>query len=342
MDSLQHSAEYYATALRVDTALTLAAFTVLYYDYALTVTSEIQWYWSPPSFSLSSFLFAISRYFGLLGPIPVFFEYVSTDFSEHSYTGRCRQFQLYHQVYAITSQGVVAILLILRTYALYNCSKRMLVVLIGMHIGGGIQCLTAVLTGKSVLTNDTSLGFSIPGCNLALTNDQSVQNPRSPRPSCHAEHHSCRRGIHLALAWSAMLWFDTCIFALTFWKAIQVRREVAGGLLVTIFRDGTVYYAILVAVNVVNILTFVLTPSNSPLKGTATTLTNVLSVTLTSRLMLNLRDPSIQTRRHVNGTSRYEPWSTGQFSSRMISFRAPTVAVDTFEMSETTGTDSSV
>ena len=35
-----------------------------------------------------------------------------------------------------------------------------------------------------------------------------------------------------------MLWFDSCIFALTFWKAVQVRREVAGGLLVTIFRDG--------------------------------------------------------------------------------------------------------
>ena len=73
---------------------------------------------------------------------------------------RCRQFQLYHQVYAIMSQGIVAgtsvalrqsrclscllfraVLLILRTYALYNCSKRMLIVLICMHIGGGVQCL---------------------------------------------------------------------------------------------------------------------------------------------------------------------------------------------------------
>ncbi|RDX56615.1 hypothetical protein OH76DRAFT_1451700 [Lentinus brumalis] len=295
---------------------------VLYYDYALTVTSEIQWYWSPPSFSLSSFLFAISRYFGLLGPIPVFFDgmvhpHVSLPRRpSKSNTDRCRQFQLYHQVYAIMSQGVVAILLILRTYALYNCSKRMLVVLIGMHIGGGIQCLTAVLTGKSVLINDTSLGFQTPGCNLALTNDQQQAD--------------------LALAWSAMLWFDTCIFALTFWKAIQVRREVAGGLVVTIFRDGMSTYVAILIRHADDIT------SNSPLKGTATTLTNVLSVTLTSRLMLNLRDPSIQTRRHVNGTGRYEPWSTGQFSSRMISFRAPTVAVDTFEMSETTGTESSV
>ncbi len=55
---------------------------ILYYDYALTVASEIEWYWSPPSFSLSSVLFALVRYYGLLGPIPVFFEYFSVDISE--------------------------------------------------------------------------------------------------------------------------------------------------------------------------------------------------------------------------------------------------------------------
>ncbi len=35
-----------------------------------------------------------------------------------------------------------------------------------------------------------------------------------------------------------MLWYDSCIIALTFWKAIQVRRDVAGGLLAVILRDG--------------------------------------------------------------------------------------------------------
>lgn len=44
--------------------------------------------------------------------------------------------------------------------------------------------------------------------------------------------------LDLALAWSAMLWFDTAIFALTFYKAIQVRHDMPGTLLVTMFRDG--------------------------------------------------------------------------------------------------------
>ena len=83
------------SGVRTDTALTLAAFCessawsvsvvapradgsstgILYYDYALTVVAEIEYYWSPPSLSLSFVLFAVSRYVGLLGPIPVFFEY---------------------------------------------------------------------------------------------------------------------------------------------------------------------------------------------------------------------------------------------------------------------------
>ncbi|KAI0709404.1 hypothetical protein C8Q76DRAFT_743223 [Earliella scabrosa] len=324
---------------------------------------------------------------------------------------------MYHQVYAVLSQAIVAVLLILRTYALYNCSKRMLAVLIGMYMGGAIQSLTAILTSKSPLNTHFPLGFKYSGCDLSLTDDQ---------------------GFHLALAWSAMLWFDTIIFVLTFYKAIKLRHEMPGGLLVTMFRDdfsdmfryvqiremmqsdpsdaqssdirfgpfrhsrirhssldnfppaerittklphskpensgigpgqdptiiqlyrrilkpatdenrtvatGTVYYAILVAVNMANITTFLAISSKIPLKGTATTLTNVLSVTLTSRLMLNLRDPSVQIRRRVDGT-RYEGWSVGQFSSRMMSFRPPTTMhTDNYtmnDMRESAATSSSV
>lgn len=42
----------------------------------------------------------------------------------------------------------------------------------------------------------------------------------------------------LALAWSAMLWFDTTIFVLTLVQAFRVRRYFPGGLLEIMFRDG--------------------------------------------------------------------------------------------------------
>ncbi|KAI0831459.1 hypothetical protein BC628DRAFT_1415956 [Trametes gibbosa] len=317
MSSVDAVASYFVSSVRWDSSLTLSALTILYYDYAMTFFSELEYYWIPASPSLSFLLFVVNRYIGILGPIPVFFEYFS-EMSEH----RCvaPSFDICHEPMSNHLQMSAAttlppnlrnvepsVLLILRTYALYNCSKRMLALLVGMHIGGAIHCLTAVLTSKSPLTTEIPLGFHYSFCNLSLTDDQ---------------------GVHLALAWSAMLWFDTIIFLLTLYKAVQMRKERSGGLLEILFRDGTIYYGILVAVNMVNIITFLETPPNTPMKGMATTMTNVLSVTLTSRLMLNLRDPELQRRGRHAETSRNEGWSMGQFTSRMMSFRQPTTDLE--------------
>ena len=48
--------------------------------------------------------------------------------------------------------------------------------------------------------------------------------------------------VDLALAWAAMLWFDTTIFVLTLAQALRIRRHFPGGLLEIMFRDGTIYY----------------------------------------------------------------------------------------------------
>lgn len=48
----------------------------------MTIFSEIEYYWIPAKHSLSFFLFVTNRYIGILGPIPVFFEYFS-EVSEH-------------------------------------------------------------------------------------------------------------------------------------------------------------------------------------------------------------------------------------------------------------------
>lgn len=48
----------------------------------MTFLSEVEYYWIPAKPSLSFFLFVINRYIGILGPIPVFFEYFA-EVSEH-------------------------------------------------------------------------------------------------------------------------------------------------------------------------------------------------------------------------------------------------------------------
>lgn len=322
MDSVQLDAESFIYAVRFDHSITLGALALLYYDYALTINDELEYYWSPPSLSLSFALFVLNRYVGLLGSIPVFFEYTMA-FAEQ----RCDHIQFYHQIYSIVSQSIVAVLLILRTYALYNCSKRVLATLIVLETAGIIQGLVAILTSSSSSTSEMHIRLMVQGCDLSLSFDE---------------------GLHQGLAWSALLWFDTVIFILTFHKALKVRHEMSGGLLAVMLRDGAIYYAVLIVVNALNVVSFITPRSTTALRGSASTLTNVLSVTLASRLMLNLRDPSVRIRSRVDGprTSSSGGWSVGRFSSRMMSFRAPGhhTYIETFELGElgqSTGTDSS-
>lgn len=48
---------------------------MLYYDYSLTLSMELEHFWKKARLSLVSVLFVVNRYLGLLGSIPVALEY---------------------------------------------------------------------------------------------------------------------------------------------------------------------------------------------------------------------------------------------------------------------------
>ncbi|KAI0375040.1 hypothetical protein BV20DRAFT_934734 [Pilatotrama ljubarskyi] len=277
LDLAQASAEYWYVSVRFNNSLALVAFTLLYYDYVLTVFSEIQYFWRSANMSIISFLFVVNRYLGLLGPIPIAVEYFGDSSEKVKYS---ETFQL---------------MLVIRTYALYDRSKRILILLIVTHLAGALMCLVAIVTTTSPVKTSTPLPFTYKGCDLSLTNDQYVSAP------------------DLTLAWGAMLWFDTTIFVLTLVQALRMRRHFPGGLLEIMFRDGSFsILRIMLAANVSNIITFMVSHpfSGSPLKGMDTTLTNVLSTTLTSRLILNLRNPKLQQSRQVEENDLTSAWNT--------------------------------
>ncbi|KAI0831457.1 hypothetical protein BC628DRAFT_1415955 [Trametes gibbosa] len=280
LEVVQASAEYWVGAVRFNNALVLVAYTTLYYDYLLTFSDEVEYFWKSANLSIISVLFVVNRYLGLLGPLPLILEYF-VDLPEHTYT--------YHQAYALASQGIVAVMLVIRTYALYNRSRRILVILLGTHVSGALVCLVAIVVNVSPVKTVTPLPFKYTACDLSLTNNQAT---------------------HLVIAWGAMLWFDTTIFLLTLTQALRMRRYFPGGLLEVMLRDGTLYYGFMVAANVSNIITFMITRTNSPLKGMDTTLANVLSTTLTSRLILNLRNPELQNPRQSRENDLMSVWDS--------------------------------
>jgi len=99
--------------------------------------------------------------------------------------------------------------------------------------------------------------------------------------------------IRLAGAWEALFVYDLLIFSLTLRKTWKARKDhsITGinvPLISLILRDGAIYFAVMALCNLSNILTFYL--CGPFLRGGLSTFASSISVTMMSRLMLNLHE----------------------------------------------------
>ncbi|KAJ7466818.1 hypothetical protein B0H11DRAFT_2239687 [Mycena galericulata] len=246
--------------------LNAIAFTLLFYDYFLTLEWEISRYWGS-KITWPTVLFFLNRYGTLLGNIPVVIQTFWTTPS----TPEKSSLESYHQYFLIIIQVVVGTLLVLRTYALYernNCVLTFMLV-----IGGGVigVCIwRSLIFDKSVRQDNNNLGLNLGldiGCTYAITAPQSVG---------------------LIIVWTALVSFDCMIFFLTLYRAFS-RWSTDARLLTVLLRDGSIYFGVMVISNASNILTFAF--GGDYTRGVATTFANTISSIMISRLMLNLRDP---------------------------------------------------
>ncbi|KAJ7260155.1 hypothetical protein C8J57DRAFT_1471789, partial [Mycena rebaudengoi] len=279
--------------LNVGNYLGLISFTLLFYDYLLTVGWEITRYWGL-SFNFPSLLFFLNRYGSLFGHIPVAVQYFWIAPGTPSKISVCGKLISYHQYFVVFSQVIIGVMLIMRTYALYERDKRILTLMIVVScavIGVG---LWSVLGGTGKPDKEPPMGLFI-GCASAIS--------RSER-------------IGLAIAWISLGIFDCMIFVLTLYRALSRRHPTGFALIPVLLRDGSIYFRVMVLSNVSNIITFLIgtvstSVSNTAAtlnavqpytRGTVTTFTNVISSIMISRLMLNLRNPALADRLPVSTT----------------------------------------
>jgi len=252
--------------------INLVSFVILYYDYALTLPDEIQRFWATRSITWASAFFYLSRYITLLGHIPVMVQYY---WDSRRSTSVCPSLSKFHQYLAVIIQVIVGILLIMRTYALYDQDIRVLLFICAIALAVIIFGVYSV-TAKS---SDSVIGPFPIGC-VPPTNVTDAKR--------------------LAAAWTGLVLFDVLIFAMTVYKS--TRRNRGDRTLVNILlRDGAIYFAIMAAVSLANILTFHLSPEYE--RGFITTFANIISATMISRLMLNLRDPRLYPRYRVKAAA---------------------------------------
>jgi len=91
-------------------------------------------------------------------------------------------------------------------------------------------------------------------------------------------------------AFSGLLVFDFTVFVLTMARSIKLWTHKEP-FLKRIFIDGLLYYGVIWNLNLVNVI--ILFVTNPVLDLSTPIFTNVLSVVMISRLMINLRDPTI-------------------------------------------------
>ncbi|EIN09104.1 hypothetical protein PUNSTDRAFT_143707 [Punctularia strigosozonata HHB-11173 SS5] len=293
------------TQAEVNRYVSTVAFAVLYYDYFLTIGTEIQRYWRRRLTWPSAFFF-INRYLSVFGQLALVIE----NFYHPQDQSRCDRLHTYHQLFAVITQIIVGILQIIRTYALYGRDRRVLRFILAVAAVVISVGLWAVLGDRSQTIMLTAPGVAI-GCISTLTRHQAL---------------------HLIIAWTGLMVFDTMIFAFTLAKALGHTLSVSRGrrmpghdLFAVLMRDGAVYFAyappselipspspdpflflirisVLALSSLANILSFVLfAPS---LRGLFTAPTNVLAASLISRLMLNVRDPRVVRFASATTTSR--------------------------------------
>ncbi|KAJ7152064.1 hypothetical protein C8R46DRAFT_483994 [Mycena filopes] len=268
----------------------LISFTCLYYDYVLTLDWEVSRYWGS-RITAPTFLFYLNRYAMLGGTIPVIIQYFWTTEPTPRKLAVCAHLHSYHEYFAVVTQIVVGVMLILRTYALYERNRRVLAFMVTVSaavIGVGAW---SVLSSPDAAPGDDDP----PALNLYIGCSTSVSSAQSLR---------------LAAAWGGMGVFDLTIFGLTLYRALSRRRARGVDLISVLLRDGSIYFGVILLANVANILTFVFAGPFA--RGLPTTFTNVISSVMLSRLMLNLRDPSLSRgRASLSGETRSTTLNAG-------------------------------
>ncbi|KAF6756422.1 hypothetical protein DFP72DRAFT_285596 [Ephemerocybe angulata] len=283
--------------------LHLFAISILYYDHILTFKSEVAHLWARPK-SHSSYWFFLNRYFAFFTNIAV----LTLSFTTLS-AQVCRTFTLFRQILLIVNQILVCgaysskeagspcvlnlpfpVLLTLRIYALYHRSKVILTYMLSSGaILAGISCY--VMFGQK-----SSVAEQSAGCHTSLSRISAIR---------------------LAGAWEALFLYDSILFSLTLYKTLKERKDnrITGiniDLVSLILRDGCMYFAVMALCNLANILTFYV--SVPYLRGSLSTFASSTSVTMMSRMMLNLHETADEGIYSTHKTSTHVDYSISQYT----------------------------
>ncbi|KAJ4494517.1 hypothetical protein C8J55DRAFT_414911, partial [Lentinula edodes] len=233
----------------------MLAISILYWDHALTLKYEVHYLWIGPK-TWSSYWFFLNRYFAFFANITVtVFEFYNLAPQVSS------RFGMYRQLVLFIQQVIVCVLLTMRIYALYGRNVKIL----GYMLGSAT--ILAIVAAWSLFGQKSTTATS--GCHHFIDNNIS--------------------SLDLATAWEALFCYDTILFGFTLYQTYKSRHTMGMSLHIPLvslmLRDGVSYHAVRLQSLIKLLMIYVLQPF---LRGSLSTFASCMSVTMMSRLMLNL------------------------------------------------------
>jgi len=250
---------------------TVVSAMLAYYDFFITFADEVKCIWKR-KFSFPTFLFMMNRYSTLFSRTLLIIQllpYQYTTLNNWQDIMLCTVVLRSSEAFTVVSQVSVAIFLALRTFAIWRRDWRIFVLVFAL---GMIVPITSIYYFATL--TPTIVGLPFIGCSeLASLSDVTIGR------------------FNIAVRLSAIV-ADAVVLILTWMKTMGMIRDCKGprshrSVVLMLLRDGTVYFAALLILNIANVVAIQSQAFGS--NGTPAFNDVVVSI-IVSRFLLNLRE----------------------------------------------------
>jgi len=268
----------YAHHSQAVTYMMVVSLAVLVYDYCLTLDREVRLVWKY-KWGVGNILFLLTRYSTFLDiPLVVWLHQ-----RRAPSPGQCLT------VYtAALWLGVFGIfmgdgILFLRTYAFYHKNKKVLAFLIFFYVVIVVVVIIGVhLFIRSLLYVEPPPGIRELGVCFAIKYSKIV-----------------------VVAFCVVIFQQTVILSLTFFKIIEITRLSSSKLIKTLYRDGIFYYVYILLISIANIIVLIAGPRD--LLGLLIPLQRTTRNILAARVLLHVREALHKDLGKMAVTNIYSP-----------------------------------
>ncbi|KAJ7628498.1 hypothetical protein FB45DRAFT_38968 [Roridomyces roridus] len=261
--------------LQLGIYIQVACLSLLVYDTLLNIDRELNYIWRS-RWSLVKCLYLWARYAAVLDTAFAVTKHFVLGVSP---TG-CARMIFFDNVFAALGIAFAEVILMIRTYALYKKSRKILVFFILMWICLVVTNVWPVLqwARSKALAADTSLPSPLPSCDSTESSSNIV-----------------------LVVYISLLCMETVIVLLTVWKGLklfwngsfQPRRY--SDLVTTFYLDGMFWYLGMLVILVVNV--FLQTTAQQPaIRSIANTPMGVLHSVFACRLVIHVRHVAVEER----------------------------------------------